>query len=132
MFSLVDTTVKGGNVGRKLLQEQKQKTLQKRENLVHARLNKNDPSRTKKIIQPPEDKYIPAIFKIRIKPTIKQKRIINDWIAAYRKTWNLCLREIKNGEKKNEVILRNRYIIQKNMSEGIYSDMSGYLERERG
>jgi transposase len=102
-----------------MFQEQKQKILQKRENLVHARLKKSDPERLKKTIPLPEDKYIPSIFKIKINPSLRQKRTINDWIAAYRKTWNLCLRDIEMESKNkcNEVFLRNKYIIQKNMSE---------------
>lgn len=55
--------------------------------------------------------------KIRILPTKEQKKKINDWIAAYRKTWNLSVHAVYEEEVKctNE-ILRKHFVLEKHMT----------------
>jgi len=116
-FSLVDTTVSGGEVERKIYLNQRQKTLQSQENKTHARLKKKNPERVKTIIAPPGNNYIPSNLTVKLKPTQRQKRTINDWFASYRKTWNLSVQSVRQGNDCNEISLRNQFVIKKNMSE---------------
>ncbi len=115
IFSPANIQASGGNIARETNQKNRQKVLQKRENLLHNRLIKKDPTRITKSVTLPDNNYLPKCIIVKLNPTIKQKRIINDWIAAYRKTWNLALRDVNDGAECNEK-LRDKFVIQKNMS----------------
>jgi hypothetical protein len=118
MFSLVDTTVSGGTILLKDYQKKKQKKEQKSENMINAKLNKknNTTIKPKKIENKKENNIIKAKV-IRINPTLKQKKIINDWIAATRKVWNSCLHYINKNrtEKYTCNSIRDKFITEKQM-----------------
>ena len=142
MYSLVDTTVKGGNILISELKKTIQKKLQSDENKRNAITNKrNGTSNVAKKIDVPTN-FIPKTRKIQIIPTCKQRRIINDNIASVRKIWNLCvedkradllskinkpfltLENIKKETSFTENMLRDKYVIKKNMT----SEMIDHLE----
>ena len=64
--------------------------------------------------------YIPRARRIELKPTSKQRRVLKDWCAAVRKTWNLGLDELakqkvqKSGDVSN-TDLRDRFVTRKHM-----------------
>jgi putative transposase len=70
--------------------------------------------------------FIPKAIIVRLSPKYKEKRIVNDWIAACRKIWNSSLDEVRRDQlirKYREgiipdlnVYLRDRFVIKKNMS----------------
>ena len=112
-FSLAGTTIKGGELERMKHQKILQKTLQSRENQTHKRLKKEK----KEMIPLPDEDYIPATTKVKILPTEDQKKKINDWIAAYRKTWNLSLHAVYEEKVKcTNDILRKRFVLEKHMT----------------
>jgi len=61
---------------------------------------------------------IPGTRTFTINPTKEQKIIIDDWIAAYRKTWNLSLKGIEHYgiDDYNWRIVRDRAVVVKHMS----------------
>jgi len=79
---------------------------------------------------------IPKSRKIELLPTTKQKKIINDWVAAIRKVYNVCLHHIntlyKEGVKDekdilNEFALRDRFVTKKNMAQDELESMGWTL-----
>ena len=83
-----------------------------------AKLNKKKNLENKPLRITEISGFFPSAKRILIFPTVKQKKIINDWIASTRKVWNVCLHSIKtNNSKISEVELRDKYVIAKNMDE---------------
>lgn len=109
MFSPADTME--SDEEKKKLKQNRIKTLQRRENTTAKRL-KIQP----KQIKTENIKYIPSSRRIQLFPTKRQERILKDWNAAVRKTWNsaLILIDHYNFSKEN-VLLRNRLVIKKQM-----------------
>lgn len=65
----------------------------------------------------PSSPYIPKSRTIRIIPTAKQRRVLFDWSAAYRKTWNVSLHAVNTKAQPPTVeALRKRFVIRKHMS----------------
>lgn len=125
MFSLVDTTVKGGTTLIKEFQKTNQKTNQRIENMKNAKENKKNGTNKKPENSQPKDCFIPSSRTIKLNPTKKQIKIINDWIASTRKVWNVCLHEISKNkaDKIREFDLRDKFIIKKQMNEEIKKQM---------
>lgn len=126
MFSLVDTTVKGGTTLIKEFQKANQKKNQKSENMKNSKKNKNNGTFNKPVKVEANSLFIPSSKTVRINPTKKQMKVINDWIASTRKVWNVCLHEItKNKIKKiKEIELRDKFVIKKQMNEEIIEQMN--------
>ncbi len=92
----------------------RRKTLQTLEN----KLAKREKRVKKEIVVNNEDKYIPKSEIIKIYPTRQQKKILNDYLAAYRKTKNLGIHAINTGNSNaDEIELRNRFVIKSRMSD---------------
>ena len=51
--------------------------------------------------------------KIRLYPTVEQKKILRNWMGARRYVYNKVLASINNGEKINSFELRNKYVTSK-------------------
>lgn len=51
--------------------------------------------------------------KIRLYPTLEQKKILREWMRARRYVYNKVLASINNGEKINSFELRNKYVTSK-------------------
>ena len=87
------------------------KTIQTQENKNAVRFKRD------RVIKELNDiNYIPKCKNVKIKPSKKQKRIIDDWLASYRKTWNLALHSInKENSEISDSFLRNKFVIEKNM-----------------
>lgn len=116
MFSLVGTTVAGGDVLDNTLKDARLETLQKRETMRMARLTKQGKNPTMKEINV-DDNYFPSAKVVRIRPSYKQIHRINDFVAATRKTFDLSLHETKSTKEfPKEKILRDKFVIRKNMS----------------
>ena len=111
MSSLADITVSDQKKGLQNLQETRLKTIQTQENKNAARFK-----REREIKELNDINYIPKSKNVKIKPSKKQKRIIDDWFASYRKTWNLALHSInKENSEISDSFLRNKFVIAKNM-----------------
>ena len=111
MSSQADITVYDQKTELQNLQKTRLKTIQTQENKVAARLKKE-----KIIKELGNNGYIPKCKNVKIKPTKQQKRILDDWFASYRKTWNLALHSInKENTEISDNILRNKFVIKKNM-----------------
>lgn len=98
------------------------KTLKTQEHRTASKKKKNDIEYySKEYTEDNVLNYIPSSTTYVISPTKKQARILNDNLAAVRKIWNVCNHDIKKNNvplnKVNEVELRDKYIIKKNMSE---------------
>jgi len=117
MFSLVDTTVKGGTTLIKEFQTTNLKKNQKNENLKNAKENKKNGTNNKANKVNYNSLFIPSSKTIKINPTKKQKKIINDWIASTRKVWNVCLHEINTNKTTKEFTLRDKFVVRKQMDE---------------
>jgi len=95
------------------------KTKQKNENMQNSRINKKN--NTTKEATKIEDviNFIPSSRCYEIMPTKNQQKILNDYIAAYRKIWNVTLEYIRENpnEKISDKQLRDKFVIRKNMSE---------------
>ena len=119
MFSLVDTTVAGGNTLLESLMTTKKKSLQKLENMKNSKENKkNGTSLQPKKVESATD-FFPSARCYEILPTKDQKKILNDWFASFRKVWNVAIEHIRQNpsEKIKEETLRDHFVIKKNMSD---------------
>lgn len=60
---------------------------------------------------------------IEVLPTSKQKRILNDWFASFRKVWNCSVHDLNTNlrhdksYRPSEVQLRDKFVIAKRMSQ---------------
>ena len=122
--SLVDTTVKGGNV---LLKELKSNALKKDKRLeTMYKKRMENKGITVSRDQPITDKIIPSAKIVRLALTPSQIKTFDTYFQAYNKIWNMCLYYIHTHREEvcTEVTLRNIYVIKKNMPE----DMKSQLE----
>jgi len=92
----------------------KLKSRQILENKAAKRLNRP----AVKIALSKTDKTIPKSRVISLFPTQDQARIMSDWIAATRKTWNMVHHEAESNPEAqiSEVGLRNKFVIKKHMT----------------
>ena len=118
-YSPHDTTVSGGSILLKKLQQTKLKTLKKQESQLHQRLIKQNPDRIKKeILETDVDKYIISSKRIKVRPMDGiSRRTINDGMAVHRKIWNCCVNEIQINPTITEIELRDKFVTKINMSE---------------
>ena len=87
--------------------------------MKNAKLNKKNGSSNKPYKVISNNIFFPSSKTIRINPSKKQIKILNDWIASTRKVWNKCLQEIisEKTKKIKEFDLRDKFVIRKQMSE---------------
>lgn len=109
---LAGTTAHEEELTKNSLLKSRLKTLSTRENRTAARLKRN-----KRSITPEDAKaFIPKSRKIKLLPSYRQARVLKDWCAAVRKTWNVALNAINTSTSKiSETELRNRFVIKKHM-----------------
>lgn len=73
-----------------------------------------------KFIVQPHDKVMIKAKVIEVLPTCREKRILNDWIASFRKVYNVSLhylnKELKQEKKPSEFDIRDRFVIAKRMN----------------
>ncbi len=120
-FSLVDTMVKGGNTQREELKKTMERTKTKQARMKAKRLEQE--LKIEKAC-----KYIPSSREITLLPNVNQRKRLNNFISAVDKVWNVCNREINQDEKKvNEVELRNKFVIAKQMSPEIRKQLDWTL-----
>jgi transposase len=70
---------------------------------------------------------IPSSRRIEIIPG-KNRKILDRWITATRKVWNICNHEIKSGKSEiNFTTLRNKFILESHMSADVKKRMKPTL-----
>ena len=121
MCSLVDTTEQGGSTLREEMKIKYQKKKQKQINQWAGKMKKKGiPWVKEKYRVQPEDKFLLKAKVIEVLPTCKEKRILNDWIASFRKVYNVSChmlnKELKEEKKPSEYDLRDRFVIAKRMT----------------
>ena len=67
--------------------------------MKNAKKNKNNGTFNKPVKVEANSLFIPSSKTVRINPTKKQMKVINDWIASTRKVWNVCLHEITKNKR---------------------------------
>jgi transposase len=82
-----------------------------------SRRKKGMTTNDEKVLLSDVNDYIPSSKSIDLLPTFRQKKVLNDWIAAVRKVKNVSLQSIyKDKTPWSEEILRNKFVIHKNVS----------------
>ena len=63
----------------------------------------------------PSDKTIVRSRVVRVFPTLKQRKRFDDWLAAFRKTWNLCVDDTYKhpDDPIDERVLRDKFVTRK-------------------
>jgi len=126
MFSLAGTTVCDGKEEALKYQVTLQKKRQKQRNMTNSsRRKKNLPTQKPEKIELSDiTEYIPSSKSVELLPTAKQKRMLNDWIASYRKVRNMCLESLYRGESEwKEEELRNKFVIEKHVSKTMHKKL---------
>lgn len=107
---------------------------QKQLNMYASKMRKKGVEyETKKFVLTDEDKYMLKAHVIQVLPTGKQRRILNDWIASFRKVYNCGIHELYTNLKKDktytpsEIEIRDKYVIAKRMSPQIKKKMEWTL-----
>jgi transposase len=68
-------------------------------------------------VRPTAVSYIPSSREFRLLVTPYQERVLSDWVAAYRMTWNACLEDIRTKKRDKKYIMgsafRNEFVTKK-------------------
>ena len=109
--SPADTTVFDHNEEKAKHRETRQKARQKIEYQNAKRLNRKPTA----INLTTADKTIVRSRVVRVFPTHKQRRRFDDWLAAFRKTWNLCVDDVYKHPDSviDESVLRDKFVTRK-------------------
>lgn len=100
-------------------------TLQKREKMTKAKMEKKNLEYTGKING---RKYIPKTNRIILCPTENQRKTLNQFISDSNRVWNVALHSVNIKESKmNEIELRNKFVIAKRFSEDTLKRMGKTL-----
>lgn len=114
MFSLVDTTVKGGREQLLEYQRAKTKTSQRQENMKTSKESKKQGLEGDDKLKPKKvdvvDEYFPRAICVELLPTAKERKKIDDYIAAVRKVWNISVHDLDKGLVSTENETRNKYV----------------------
>ena len=129
MFSLVDTTVKGGTTLIKEFKDAMRKRKQTQHNMYNAKINKKNGTTNKPQKIEENYPYIPQSKTIMLNPTSKQRKVINDWIASTRKVWNVSLNHINSNKDFiiSDIALRDMFVIKKNMQIDVLNQLEWTL-----
>lgn len=133
-FSLADTTERGGIILHAEQKKNYKKKLQKNFDLYTAKLKKQGVERDRVLLDVPDDaKTMIRAKTIQVLPTSKQKRILNDWFASFRKVWNCTVHDLNhhlrqdNTYRPSEVHLRDKFVIAKRMSSSVKKQLGWTL-----